>query len=119
MVVYDEIETFRNFDDPEFMYPYGQRKNKLYSQTISLVYYEYEDKNDSVEPLDYTYQSNIIRFQGSEVCLESKYWMDLINLFPQILNFIKVNLFKMEPSETPSCEGPNFLKVKYSNHIGS
>ena len=46
MVIYDEIETFKNYDDPDFNYPYGQRKIKLNSQTISNIFYDYDYDTD-------------------------------------------------------------------------
>ena len=34
LVLYDEIEKFREFDHPEFSYPYQNRKSKLNSFTL-------------------------------------------------------------------------------------
>lgn len=62
MVIYDEIETFRNYDDPDFNYPYGQRKIKLNSQTISPIFYEYNHEADFMELMSYEYQMNYIKF---------------------------------------------------------
>lgn len=37
LVVYDETENFRNYDDPSFDYPYEQRKTKIGQHEISEV----------------------------------------------------------------------------------
>ena len=43
LVIYDEIEKFRQFDDPEFSYPYQSRKSKLNSFTLDPVDFEFKD----------------------------------------------------------------------------
>lgn len=36
LVVYDETEYFRDYNDPDFSYPYIQRKTLIDSQKLSL-----------------------------------------------------------------------------------
>ena len=39
IILYDEIETFKDFNDKYFDYPYGQRKTKIHSVTIGPDFY--------------------------------------------------------------------------------
>jgi len=36
LLVYDEIEYFRKYDDPEFNYPFSRRKNKIGQYTFNI-----------------------------------------------------------------------------------
>ena len=40
LVLYDEIEKFRQHDHPEFNYPYQARKSKLNSFTLDPIDFE-------------------------------------------------------------------------------
>ena len=41
LVLYDEIEKFREYDDPQFSYPYQKRKSKLNSFTLENLDFTY------------------------------------------------------------------------------
>jgi len=41
LVLYDEIEKFREYDDPQFSYPYQNRKSKLNSFTLENLDFTY------------------------------------------------------------------------------
>ena len=85
LVLYDEIEKFRDYDDSQFNYPYQPRKTKLNSFTLDNSQFEYVDGTYSL--LDYEYPRQDIKFQGSEVCLES-HWFDVItDFFPDVKSF--------------------------------
>ena len=53
LVIYDEIEKFKDYDNPEFNYPYQKRKSNLNSFTISNVDFALNDGVFSL--LDYQY----------------------------------------------------------------
>ena len=36
LVLYDEVEYFKNYNDPEFDYPYSDRKTKLGSFNLDI-----------------------------------------------------------------------------------
>lgn len=72
IVVYDEIELFRQHDDPLFSYPYERRKTIVGSQEISL------NQNG--------HSATTIGFGVSDVCLES-HWIDQFSNV--ILDFVK------------------------------
>lgn len=38
MVIYDEVEKFRNWDDDEFDYPYEIRKNEIQSYKLTVPF---------------------------------------------------------------------------------
>jgi len=52
VVVYDEIEKFRSYNNPQFSYPYQKRKNNLGDLNFAWeVPY-----SDSTSNYDYTYK---------------------------------------------------------------
>ena len=55
LVLYDEIEKFRDYDDPEFNYPYQPRKTKLNSFTFDNSKFQYVEGIYSL--LNYEYSS--------------------------------------------------------------
>jgi hypothetical protein len=56
LVIYDEVEYFKNYKDPEFDYPYQERRTKIGNQKFNVSI------NDD---LDYNYESKQIRFRIS------------------------------------------------------
>lgn len=61
LVVYDETEYFREYDDAQFDYPYTLRKTKLGAQFFTVA-------NTDV---DYQFNKADIKFMKSETCLEA------------------------------------------------
>ena len=61
IVVYDEIEKFRNYDHPEFQYPFEKRVNTLEEFEFSLDVPETADG----ENYDYDYKDDILFFRIS------------------------------------------------------
>ena len=60
LVLYDEIEKFRDYDDPEFDYPYQPRKTKLNSFTLDNTNFQYVDGTFSL--INYEYSREDIKF---------------------------------------------------------
>ena len=60
LVLYDEIEKFRDFDDKNFNYPYQPRKTKLNSFTLDNSNFQYVDGTYSL--INYEYSSQDIKF---------------------------------------------------------
>ena len=69
LVVSDEGEYFREFDSPEFNYPYEHRRMVLDSQLFNI-----STTNSSA---DYTYPLNLLKFMRTETCLEPSYMKQL------------------------------------------
>ena len=44
LLVYDEIENFKDHNDPLFMYPYSHRKSKLATFQINTDFFEFDQK---------------------------------------------------------------------------
>lgn len=38
LFVYDEIENFKEYDDPDFNYPYDRRKTKISQNTLQFIF---------------------------------------------------------------------------------
>ena len=66
LVFYDETEFFREFDDPEFMYPYMPRKQTVAEYKFTINKYRYAD---------YQFNSPSVKFQRSESCLEGNVFL--------------------------------------------
>jgi hypothetical protein len=77
LVVYDEIEKFRNYDDPMFGYPYDDRKIQVNSFTLNPTYFQIEEVSSHLlyekVPDNYLYTSQQVNFKKSYVCLESHF----------------------------------------------
>lgn len=58
--MYDEIEYFKNYQNPEFFYPYQLRKTNLGSYIFNTFKDGYE----------YEWVSKTVSLQASEVCME-------------------------------------------------
>ena len=73
LILYDEVEKFREWNDDQFKYPYQDRKT-----TIANIYapvHEVGNKKDEYNPSwwDYEIPTQEIRFKVSDVCLEGNY----------------------------------------------
>jgi hypothetical protein len=64
LVVYDEVEYFKQWDDDSFNYPYTPRKTLIGS-------YKFDITNRSI---DYEYYKNNIKFDKSLTCLEEPWF---------------------------------------------
>ena len=67
LVVYDEIEYFRDYKNPLFNYPYQKRKNKVQSFSFSA------DPDRIADDGAYDYNQLQLKFQTSQVCLQPHY----------------------------------------------
>ena len=56
LVIYDEIENFRESDDDLFMYPYGSRKNKLATFQLNSEFFEYKEDEIRIEYDSFDYK---------------------------------------------------------------
>ena len=82
LVIYDEIEKFRDYDHPDFNYPFQARKTIVNSFTLDNSMIEYVDGIYSL--LNYEYSRQEVKFQGSEVCLESHWFKVITDFFPEV-----------------------------------
>ena len=62
MVIYDEQEYFKKYNDEEFFYPYQKRKTKMGSFSFNILIDE--------ATYDYDYFSKEVSFYTSQICLE-------------------------------------------------
>ena len=100
LILYNEVEDFRNADDPLFDYPYKNSKN-----SFSTVAPKLGDKN---------YDSETVYLQKSVVCLED-HWMDQLALYKHLyLEFGKYFGVNHTDSIYP-CDSP-ILKFKYGSN---
>lgn len=67
LIVYDETEFFRPWNDPLFDYPYVKRKNHLTS-------YKFTFDQGMQSSGEYTFHSQELEFRKSATCLEPKYY---------------------------------------------
>lgn len=111
LVFYDETEFFREFDDPEFMYPYMPRK-----QTVA----EYKFTINKNRYADYQFNSPSVKFQRSESCLEGNVFlqMDFLSKLVSEVNGLIQAAMGTQQEEEPAddnngCDGPFFRKIKY------
>lgn len=114
IVIYDEIEKFREYDDPQFSYPYEDRKIQVNSYTLDVEFFELKDfeyKFDKVgvtkELINYEYFSQQVIFQKSYVCLESHYMNILLDFIPSVKQLFQ-KLFKMPYEQNENCDGEEF-----------
>lgn len=94
IVVYDQIEKFREYDDPQFSYPFDQRKIKANSFTLETTHFELRDEEHngyvvgaSKWPINYSYMSQKVTFRKSYVCLESHYTSTVVDFYPSVKAF--------------------------------
>ena len=74
LVIYDEIELFREFNDEQFNYPFQNRKSLIRSQTINPHSEEFDADEKLIEYIPYEYISTQVKFEMSYVCLEGQYY---------------------------------------------
>lgn len=77
LVVYDESEYFRQYNDPQFNYPYAPRKTRLSNFRFQV--------NDHMG--DYQFTSTRVTFGRSSACLEGSY-MDQANIFQPLFDAV-------------------------------
>ena len=70
LVVYDEIENFRNSNHDQFNYPFDKRKTKISSYVFDVKPVENQDGNYQI-PLE------ILSFRQSFACLEPSIFADM------------------------------------------
>lgn len=87
MVAYDETEYFRQYNDPQFYYPFTKRKQNLGS-------FKFEIPDSSK---DYQFHSAKFKYRRTSACLEGSY-MDQFNLFGEIyeelVKLVKTDILK-------------------------
>ena len=89
LVVYDEIEKFRDFDHPLFGYPFDERKIQINSFTMDTSFFKVLDNPFyEAEALNYGYTAQQVNFKKSYVCLESHFTNVVVEFFPSVKEFI-------------------------------
>jgi hypothetical protein len=74
VVVYDETEFFRDYDDPNFSYPFEKRKNLLTSFKFQIPdYLDTDEETGEYTMEDYQIKYTNIKFMRAETCLEGNY----------------------------------------------
>ena len=68
LVIYDETEFFKDWNDPLFNYPFTNRKSLIQRFKFNLTNHDYRD---------YLMDQSYISFQKSLVCLEDHYLSEL------------------------------------------
>jgi hypothetical protein len=63
LIVNDEVEQFRNYDDTQFYYPYQKRK-----EVLNQVGFQIDPSMEISE--DYEFVSSMVNFKISQTCLE-------------------------------------------------
>lgn len=63
LIIYDEVELFRDYHDPNFQYPFQKRK-----EVVSQVNFQIQPNIDIDE--NYQYVSSTLNFKISQTCLE-------------------------------------------------
>lgn len=123
MVVYDETEYFRQFDDDQFRYPFTPRKQRLSSYQFFIP-----EEGD-----DYNYYHTSLKYGRSSACLEP-HWFSQANFFSElydaIVDFINKSVvtvvpveseeeMRKKPYENPdemNCGGEFFEKIKFISY---
>ena len=112
LVIYDESQYFREYDDPLFKYPFSPRKtrfNNLRFQIWNTTNYKY-------------YETNLY-FRRASACLEGNF-MDQFNFFGslvhEVLEVVDEHIVKVLPEDEPSvnpekdrCDSLFFEKIKF------
>ena len=75
LIVYDEIEYFREWDSPLFDYPYTPRKNEIQSYKFKIPF--------NPDTSGYSFYSQELKFQKSVTCLEPSY-LDQMNFIGEL-----------------------------------
>lgn len=114
IVIYDEIEKFRAYSNPEFPYPYERRKITLSEFTFDLDVPESPDGKN----YDYIYKQDMLEFRISQVCLEAEYY-NQIDIFGNVAKKGNevwnnwVNNATTQATDEFYCESEQFEKLKY------
>lgn len=117
VVLYDEIETFRDFDQEQFHYPYGPRKTSLNRATIDIQLLAFEIQEYGDYEYNYEYLSSEINFQQSSVCLESTFYEDFLDLGPTIVDLFFFMIGQNKDHDRNKCNSNKlFNKIKYSSY---
>ena len=74
MIVYDETESYKAWDDPQFMYPFKERKTKIGSFKFKV----YEPDWD-----DYLVDTAHLQFYRGFICLERPFY-DQLNFYNKL-----------------------------------
>ena len=130
LVIYDEMEHFRQWNNPLFPYPYSLRKNVLNSYKFNF---------DNKDETNYYYFSQVIKFERSNVCLQPHWTNQMMfteefeRSFYEVVNMVKKHFL---PSNSPSnstgntpntkwidpfedlCDGEFYRKYKFSDNHG-
>lgn len=69
LVVYDEYEKFRSYKQPQFNYPYENRKNTMGSFDFDNEF----DYNPDTKNYDYTFYETALNFRLSQVCMNNNF----------------------------------------------
>lgn len=142
LVVYDEVEYFKKYNNPEFFYPYQRRKTKIGTFSFNILINEV---SDSQNYYNYDYVSKSVSFQKSQTCLESNplylhedflesiensienFQWSQINFGGLVAGITKafggdVNKFEEQPKQKTKdfleeCDGDTYEKLKYLKNI--
>ena len=111
-MIYDEIESFKPSNSPEFGYPYEKRKTKIQELRIDWLPLDSET-NPDWDPFNYNYDSEKIKFQISETCLEENY-VDQVLFVHDFLQDLKAFIVgeSNNEEEDSSCNNASFEKLK-------
>jgi hypothetical protein len=113
LVINDEVENFRDYDHPDFMYPYGPRKNLIESFMFKAGNFEIDEMSYRINYLDYDYSK--MKFLISSVCLEGSFYESIYEPLPNLYRYLLKLLFKIEDTKPKNdCDGPEFQKLKFS-----
>lgn len=83
LIIYDETENFRQYNNELFNYPYEDRRKRVTSFNLDFI-------NPYTGPIDYSYPFGHIEYRLSQVCLEANPWDDLSffrSAIPKTLEF--------------------------------
>lgn len=104
LVLYDEVEYFKKYDNSEFDYPYSKRKTKLgsfsFNITISADY-------------DYSYFSKAISFQLSQTCLEQNPLLVHTDFVNGARKLRQPGAASQESDFWGDCSNEKYAKLKY------
>ena len=67
LVLYDEVENFRQYNEFQFSYPYTARKTRLHQYT-----FDFDTRTE-----DYSYPTGLIQWRISQICMGGSQFADL------------------------------------------
>ena len=100
LILYNEVEDFRNADDPLFDYPYKNSKNSFTTVAPKLGYAHFNHED--------------VYLQKSVVCLED-HWMDQLALYKHLYSEFGKYFGVNHTDSIYPCDSP-ILKFKYGRH---